>query len=389
MIRTIIYALPRRQHRHALARLGFLPALAFAAFLATTGGSAFGATLVVNAASAPLMDSAATGAQVMGRVPQGTRLTTTGRTSGDWIEVQAPAEVSGWVYGELVRDGVIAASSLKVRSGPGIGYMDIGTLTRGAPVTARGKQGDWLEIAGQPSFLVWIERAVVAERAVADLTASARPATPPAAIPPATTGATAPPDERAAAPARPEIPPAVAPSTSPRPAPPVSAAATTVPAVSRTPDSVPAATAARPATSATAPAPASESPQNAASAKHAQIKEPLRNVGATRPVRSAAPTAASAGHAASPIGRRLISSAPQGAQVAVSGVLRPVGLALFAPSGYRLVSADGNGPARTLCYVTGPWQKLQDRVGQAVAIEGRKYWATGSMAPVVLVYSIR
>jgi hypothetical protein len=315
------------------------------------------------------MDAAGPNAQELGRAAKGTRLTATGRTSGDWLQIQAPAFISGWVYGELVRDAVIAASSVKVRSGPGIGYPDLGTLTRGDAVVVRGRRGDWIEIEGQPALLAWVERAMVAEGAVVDMTAAAKP---PVASP---------------APVEPAAPPPV--EVVPKPLPP--------PTVSPVPP-----VAAPPPVMAASPAPSQPkpvdpppvrpvSPPVAVSPVHRPVMPPSADVQPVPAPTTAMPVERTAvpsrrGASAmllSPVGVRLLPFAPQGEPVIVSGELRPVGFTLFQPAPYRLVAADGDGPARTLCFVTSP--DALPPAGTTVRLQGLKYWVYGSRQPVVLV----
>jgi hypothetical protein len=396
------------------------------------GAAAFGASVAVVASSAPLMDAASSEAQVLGRVSQGAHLVPTGRKSGDWIEVQAPSEVSGWVYGELVREGVIAASSVKVRSGPGIGYASLGTLTKGAPVVRRGSRGDWFEIEGQPPLMVWVERAMVAERASAELADATRNVPPPpvAAVAPVQQAVAALPEQGNAVPPAPSAVPrvAVAPQQAAAPlpavqstnAPPVTGPVIKPPAVAplavvSTPYASQAAVA-RPASApvvppvrsfSSAPAPVvvgKAKPPSGVPSVPVPSRSEVRRV---RSFSSAPAPVRSSGTAARPVkavphrqgespvqvtstaGLRLIASAPQGESITVSGMLRPAGLSLTSGADYRLVSAGGQGPSRTLCYVTGDQAAFEERVGRAVTVEGRKYWVYGSREPVVLVRSIR
>jgi hypothetical protein len=343
--------------------------VAFLSVLLAGSTSAAPRVVSVTAVSAPIMDAAAADAQELGRASKGTRLTASGRTSGDWLQIQAPAFVSGWVYGELVRDSLIAASSVKVRSGPGIGYADLGVLTRGDAVVVRGRRGDWIEIEGMPSLVAWVERALVAEGAAVDLTATTKPPVSPA--PPAAPVAPPPtvvvPDPPAPEPVE-QLPPPVAapPVVVARPAPPVSLPppepkpVTPPPVVAK-----PVQTPVRPVPSVVPPVPAAP---------------PVVPAGRAVPPPRTAPALAGS---LSPVGVRLLASAPQGEPVVVSGELRPVGVALFPPAPYRLVAASGNGPARTLCYVAS--ERPLPLPGTAVRLQGLKYWVYGSRQPVVLV----
>lgn len=360
--------------RLCLSRLRTLGYGGFSVLMAVLpGGEALAVprAVSVTAVSAPIMDAASAGAQELGRAPKGTRLTASGRTSGDWLEIQAPDFVSGWVYGELVRDGVIAASSVKVRSGPGIGYEALGVLTRGEAVVVRGRRGDWVEMGGQPSLLVWIERAMVAEGAAVDLSVARKTpvATEPVAqavVPPAVV----PPEPRAPDAVIP-VPPLVPIKTQ------VAASPTTTPPVPLKP--------ARPSMVPVKPAPSpvvykpSKKPPSPPEPVVVEAPSPLA-VPADRPTGSRRRESAGS---LSPVGVRLLKSAPQGEPVVISGVLRPVGVALFQPAPWRLVAPDDGGPARTLCFVTS--SAPLPPMGTAVRLQGLKYWVYGSRQPVVLV----
>ena len=41
-----------------------------------------------------------------------------------------------------------ASSNLRIRSGPGTGYRQVGSLSAGQPFSAVGSQGEWVQIAG-------------------------------------------------------------------------------------------------------------------------------------------------------------------------------------------------------------------------------------------------
>ncbi|HRJ63248.1 MAG TPA: SH3 domain-containing protein, partial [Brevundimonas sp.] len=41
-----------------------------------------------------------------------------------------------------------ATSNLRIRSGPGTNYRQVGTLSAGQPFSATGSQGEWVQIAG-------------------------------------------------------------------------------------------------------------------------------------------------------------------------------------------------------------------------------------------------
>lgn len=300
-------------------------------------------SLQVSAPSASLLDQPSKNANVLARLTRGEPLKPTGNQQGEWIELEAPTVVSGWIHSELVRDGVVTPLRLRVRSGPGVGYAILGTLERDDKVVVRGREGDWVEVQGQPSFRVWVDRAMVGEPPARDLTATARTSepsavsrtTPPPARPEVTVRETPPP------PARDPVRPAPSPVVSRTPPPPVAPVRREpAPPVRREPAPV-------------------------------VMPEPVLPDGA------------------SPVGRRLIASAPQGEVVTISGVVRPVGLTFFPGGNFRLVEMRQRGSARTLCFLVGSPARLSSRIGETVSIQGRRYWAHGSREPIVLVYAIR
>jgi len=81
--------------------------------------------------------------------------------SGDWIPVVPPTNVTLWVYSELVKDGVIAASKAQVRSGPGISFKIVGSLEKNQKVMVRETTGEWSGIAPPHGSLLWINRKLV------------------------------------------------------------------------------------------------------------------------------------------------------------------------------------------------------------------------------------
>ena len=80
---------------------------------------------------------------------------------GKWLKVEAPGYVNVWVYRKLVKEEKVAASKLKVRSGPGINYKDIAILEKDTKLTVREIRGDWMKIAPPQGCAVWIYREYV------------------------------------------------------------------------------------------------------------------------------------------------------------------------------------------------------------------------------------
>ena len=121
------------------------------------------------------------------------------RAIGDaWVEVVPPDRVDGWIHKDFVADGVVKATPLNVRSGPGLNYSRIGTLRKGDTPAVRGTFGDWIKIAPPADASVWISREYVK-----------RPSSPPP--PPVASPTPAPPPPQPPAPPPPPPPPAPVP----------------------------------------------------------------------------------------------------------------------------------------------------------------------------------
>ena len=100
-------------------------------------------------------------AEVVTQVQRGQRLATTGTRRDGWVQVVPPQGTIFWVYAQLIRDGVVGASRLNVRSGPGISYHSVGQLQKGAPVESLGSMGEWTKIPAPPGCFLWISETYV------------------------------------------------------------------------------------------------------------------------------------------------------------------------------------------------------------------------------------
>lgn len=75
-----------------------------------------------------------------------------------WLRIQAPEEVSLWIYADLLRDGHVAVNNARARTGAGIHFKAVATLQRDTPVAIRGRLGDWIRIKPPPETALWISR---------------------------------------------------------------------------------------------------------------------------------------------------------------------------------------------------------------------------------------
>ena len=318
----------------------------------------------VTAAQASVYDAPQSNAGVLGQLPRGKTLQSTGRTQGDWLEIEAPPEISGWVFGELLRGDVVEATSVRIRSGAGVGFEGVGNLVRGDRIRRRGSQGGWVEFEGVPQMRVWVERSMVSAPAAVDLTATPRPSPPPVEPAPA------PPPRETPRPPSPAPPPPVpepAPLPAPvaRPAPPPAEepmALPPAPLPRPVPVPVPPREIVPPPSRRIVPVPAARVEEQAMQRREAQ--------------------------ALLPSGARLVRQAPQAEFVRVQGIIRPAGIGLFRPAAYRLVS-DGHVPGGTRAYLISDAVPLRRVTGQRATISGIRFWLIGVREPVIVVQSIR
>ncbi len=135
----------------------FLVVLSFLAWPSFTV-FAEGARLRVTADNVNLRSSPNNNAEVVAQVSAGDILISGEKQQDDWIEVMPPSRVDLWVYGEFVKDGVVAVSTLAVRCGPGINYGSLGSFSKGDKLNVRGTAGDWIKIAPPDTCRFWIYR---------------------------------------------------------------------------------------------------------------------------------------------------------------------------------------------------------------------------------------
>lgn len=159
----------------------------------------------VNLRSRPAVDS-----EIVGQLANGQVLTVR-QADEQWAEVAPPTNVSLWVYREFIKDGRVSVAKLKVRSGPGFVYRDVGTIVKGTPVAVVGQRNDWVEIQAPETCSVWVSSKFL--KPLDQPAPPPAPVRPPAAPLPERTVAETPP------PARPSPPPVVAPPA-PKPPPP-------------------------------------------------------------------------------------------------------------------------------------------------------------------------
>ena len=416
-----------------------------ALLVAGTAGVRAETRMQVSAASTAIRTQPAADAPAIGRATAG-EILFVGYVEGDWAAVSPPDRIDLWLNKDFIEGSRVIAKSIQLRAGPGVQHPVVGVLERGAPVLARGEEGDWCKIAAPSSATLWIKKSDLSEvqtqskpiQAVAPVPEPAPPAPepaiatpPPAPRPDPRPEPVAPPIEVAVAPPAPTPTPvptaAPAPPPAPQPVPriaasrpqtnlpparppaaPMAAAArpvpppATAPAVQPTPPPPPTAPA-QPTVAARPPAAPTLRPATGLPAQSQPPRASSRPAAATaRPAPAAQVAAPSAPPAAKSRPRRIeievdpdlvddleLEDLPnQGKPVQVEGELRNAPFMAGSPSRYRLQARDENGVLEMICHVHGDSAQLRRFVGKTILIRGREYWVEDSDMPVVVVGQI-
>ena len=299
-------------------------------------------------------------AHVVSSVNRGDSLSAIELPATGWAKVAAPGNVQLWVYGDLVRKGVVIVPTVCVRAGPGINYDPVGDLKRGDTVSVNGSHEDWLKVVPPQGSFLWIER-----RYLVDAKSTSTPQPVPEVTEPA-----------------PEIKPAI-------PDPPVQ------PAVSKVPK--------KPEAQVEAPAevpvkrpeerPLVESRVvlqiEPSSGRREAVITPRRQPQTDPPVH---PGPGIRETVETPSGRVVPSSGysvPPSAKAmgfaTRKGILKPVGLLSFrSPGRYVLTERDSYGRTTRLCYVLGNHPELSRLKGRRVTVYGREYSIRSIRLPSIL-----
>ena len=123
------------------------------------------ATGTVTASSLRVRSGPGTGYGILHTLYNGNRVSLLGG-SGGWYHVLLTDGTSGWVSGDYIAvdtaplaiDGVVTASKLNVRSGPGTGFTVLHVLWQGNRVTVTGQSGDWYRLRLADGRTGWVSK---------------------------------------------------------------------------------------------------------------------------------------------------------------------------------------------------------------------------------------
>lgn len=97
-------------------------------------------------------------AEVVAQVDFGTELVLKGGSHSNFVEIVPPVNISFWVSSAYVKDGVVTAKKLNVRSGASVNHAVVGQVLRREQLQQRGAFNEWLEIAPPSQSSLWVSR---------------------------------------------------------------------------------------------------------------------------------------------------------------------------------------------------------------------------------------
>ncbi len=82
---------------------------------------------------------------------------------GEWLKVSDFENDQGWIYASLVsqtRYVIVTVKEGNVRSGPGVNYDKVGSVTREVILRQVKREGDWIKFS-HPKLQGWIHRKLI------------------------------------------------------------------------------------------------------------------------------------------------------------------------------------------------------------------------------------
>jgi hypothetical protein len=79
----------------------------------------------------------------------------------NWAKIKLPANTPVWVYAPMVKDGAVAATRLNLRAGAGDNYSVIGRLAKGDKITPIRTTGEWIEVEAPAGAYAFIDASLI------------------------------------------------------------------------------------------------------------------------------------------------------------------------------------------------------------------------------------
>lgn len=139
---------------------GALLALAISLMTAFSGVAA--EYVSVNNDNVNLRSGPDTKYSVLYELPAGYPLKVVSR-KGEWLKVSDFEKDQGWIYASLVsqtRYVIVTVKEGNVRSGPGVNYDKVGSVSREVILRQVKRDGDWVQVA-HPKLKGWLHRKLI------------------------------------------------------------------------------------------------------------------------------------------------------------------------------------------------------------------------------------
>jgi hypothetical protein len=78
-----------------------------------------------------------------------------------WAKIKLPENTPVWVFSPFVKDGVVSASKLNLRAGPGENYSVVGRLEKGAAVKSIRTIEEWMEIEAPTDAFAFVDASLI------------------------------------------------------------------------------------------------------------------------------------------------------------------------------------------------------------------------------------
>lgn len=95
--------------------------------------------------------------EIIARVQEGQDVIVLSEVFG-WYQILPPEGSSFWVHQDFIKDNLVAADSVNVRSGPSLGGSLSGQLNRGDVVEVISHEGEWIRILPPIQARAWIHK---------------------------------------------------------------------------------------------------------------------------------------------------------------------------------------------------------------------------------------
>lgn len=128
--------------------------LLFSALIASTGHAE---KVRVTADNVNVRASSNLTSRVMGQVSRDTILEAV--TADDaWLGIYPPEGIFAWIHSNLVSNNKVTSQQANIRSGPGVNYDVVVSVTQGTALITHEKFSEWVQVTPPEGTLLWISK---------------------------------------------------------------------------------------------------------------------------------------------------------------------------------------------------------------------------------------